>query len=703
MISTILAMAILQLGIVRVKYMPTPPQLDGVIDSIWSKADSIFRFHQYEPDYGNPPSFKTVVKFLQNKNNLYILVVGYTGKEIPRASASTAEDRITIFLDTFFSHQEAYFFTVTAGGSHYDGIVSDNGNRWNMSWEGYWFQKTRAYPHKYVVEIKIPFRSIRYSKAENKWGLQVKRYIPQYFETDYWVLPPRQEEHQVSNFGILEGINPTSSGLGMEFYPVGIIKSEKYGDTNPIQSVKFGLDFTWNVTSDIMINTTFKPDFAQIEADPFALNLSKYELYLSERRPFFVEANEIFKLARSSFGELFNPFTIFYSRRIGRKLPDGTEVPIDFGSKLTYKSPNWQFGAMSVYTEGRYYTLDTVYYEPPALWNVFRIKAIPFEKSIAGFMLASMHANFTDSTENYINYEFDGQLNAGPHSLTYQFVHSSSYDMKSGNGANLAYTYISETWVGGAGASWVVENLDFSSTGYMNVEPGKRAVVSFGRISYFPEGKIFKSINVIYAGVNRARFDPVNEYKVGVFNNMEFRAGYFLGISFTTGNSYDFGKNVKTWWYHLEVGKNKGNFTYGTWNNFNKGWNYYRGIYAWQGNGGIWSDFPITDLISGSLLARYWIEFDTTGRILDIYTSVRPSLSWQISRDKELTLSSEIIPVKTDAWEINEGRIGLRFDYNFRPKSRIHLVWNEHFVKEGETIKSDERIMAFKVRWAIPF
>ncbi len=703
MITLIFLASIIQTTTVKVNYVQNPPHLDGYVDSVWNKADSIFNFHQFEPDYGKIPHFKTVVKFLQDKSNLYILAIGYTGDEKPRASASSTEDRITIFLDPFFSHQEAYFFTVTAGGSHYDGIVSDNGNRWNMSWEGYWFHKSKVFPHKYVVEIKIPFRSIRYSKTENRWGLQVKRYIPQYFETDYWILPRRTEEYQVSNFGILRGINPASSGLGIEFYPVGIIKSEKYDDANPNQSLKFGLDFTWNVTSDIIINTTFKPDFAQIEADPFALNLSKFERYLRERRPFFVEANEIFKPVRSNFDGIFNPFSIFYSRRIGKKLPDGTEIPIDFGSKLTYKSTTWQFGAMSVYTEGKHYTLDTLYYEPPALWNVLRVKIMPFEKSIAGFMMASKHVNFPDSSENYINFEFDGHMNTGPHSIIYQFAHSSPYNQRGGNGANLAYTYISDTWIGGIGTSWVGKHLDFSSTGYMDVEPGKRLVASFGRLSYFPEGKIFKSTNAVYTGINRDIHDPINEYTIGMFNNLEFRSGYFLGLSFSRGNTYDLGKNVRSLWYHLEIGKDRGNFTYGTWNNFNKGWNYNRHIYAWQGNGGIWSDFPITDEISGNLSGRYWIEFDTTGKILDVYTSVRPSLSWQIARDKRLTLSSEIIPVRTDTWKVNEGRVGLKFVYNFRPKSRIYLVWNEHFVKNGNTYKSDERIMAFKVRWAIPF
>ena len=703
MITTILIALISHLTTVKVNFVKTSPHLDGYIDSVWSNADSIFNFHQFEPDYGKAPRFKTVVKFLQDKDNLYILAIGYTGNDKPRASASTTEDRITIFLDTFLSRQEAYFFTVTAGGSHYDGIVSDNGNRWNMSWEGYWFQRARVYPHKYVVEIKIPFRSIRYSKAKNKWGLQIKRYVPQFFETDYWILPPRMEEHKVSNFGIIEGINPSSSGLGIEFYPVGILKSEKYGDMSPENSIKFGLDFTWNVTSNIMINTTFKPDFAQIEADPFALNLSKFEIYLSERRPFFIEANEIFKPVRSSFGELFNPFTIFYSRRIGRKLPDGTEVPIDFGGKFTYKSTNFQFGAMSVYTGGTNYTLDTIYYEPPTLWNVLRVKFLPFEKSIAGFMIASKHLDFPDSTKNYVNYEFDGQINNGPHSLSYQFAHSSPYEERGGNGLNLAYTYLTTRWVGGLGASWVGENLNFSSTGYMNVEPGKRIVASFGKITYFQKRKIFKSSNVFFIGINRDRYDPIYELTAGFFSSYELRTGYFFNISIITGNNYDFGENVKIQQYHLEISKNRGNFTYGMWNNFNKGWNYYRGIYAWQGNGGIWSNIPLTDLISGDLSARYWIEFDTTGEIIDIYTSVRPSISWQISRDKEITFSSEIIPVRTNVWKINEGRIGLRFVYNFRPKSRIYLVWNEHFTKEDGNFKSDERVMAFKVRWAIPF
>ncbi len=701
----LLVFFILQIPSVNVVRTSKPPALDGVVDGVWRIADSIFEFHQFEPDWGKPPRYRTVVKFLQDDKNLYVLAIAYTGKDHPAVKASESEDRITIYLDTFLSRQEAYFFSVTAGGTQYDGIISDNGNRWNMSWEGYWFAKTKVYPHKYVVEIKIPFRSIRYARDKTTWGLQVRRYIPKFLENDYWSLPPREKEDEVSQYGLLKNIHPKSYGYGMEFYPVGILKREKYGNVSPQNSLLYGLDYTWNITSDAQLNLTFKPDFAQIEADPFALNLSKYERYLEERRPFFIEANEVFKTTRLNFGSgMIGSFNVFYSRRIGRKLPDGTDVPINFGSKFTFKASGYQFGMLSVYTGGKDYLIDTVTYrEPPVLWNVVRFKANLFSESPMGVLIASKWSDPWGKKQISTNYDIDGKFVNGPLTSAYQIVGSSPAEGKSGFGGILSEAYITRNLVAVMNFQYVDENLDLSSTGYMNTDPGYRTSGFLGRKKYFSEGEILSCTNGLIFLFNKTSGEPVFEKFMSIYTNFELRSGYYGGAYGGIGNSYDYGENRTTYSAHLELGKSGGKYRYGTWNNLNKGWNYNLGIFSWQLIGGVWSEIPISATISSGLRLRYWVEFDTTNSVHDIYTTIRPWARWSITRDVSLTLSSEIVGIKTDVWEVEEARLGLRLVYKFRPKSRIYVVANRHLAKYGSSLESDEEFYALKIRWAIPF
>ena len=122
----------------------------------------------------------------------------------------------------------------------------------------------------------------------------------------------------VSRWGTLRGLDPKSTGYYFELYPEGFVRYDKYRGESGRVRPRLSLNFKWDLTPQMTLNATAYPDFAQIESDPFSLNLSRYPTYLSERRPFFLEGNEIFRM--SDFGEgrgFFRPLNIFYSRRTG--------------------------------------------------------------------------------------------------------------------------------------------------------------------------------------------------------------------------------------------------------------------------------------------------------------------------------------------------------------------------------------------------
>lgn len=683
---------------ITVKRVEKAPVLDGSIDEVWDYADSISGYTQFSPDYGKPSLFKTVVKILQDRENLYILGIGYTGEFTPEARLSGESDELHFYIDPFSSGQEAYYFEVKASGEHYDAIVTDNGAKWNYSWDAYWFSKVRVYPDRYVVEIRIPFRSLRYPENSTEWRFQASRYIPRFNEMSYWVLPPKESEHDFKSFGVMREIRPIVKGHGMEFYPVGVLRYDQYlSDTSA--TFNFGLDFSWNVLSNLMLNLTFKPDFAQIEADPFGLNLSRYERYLQERRPFFIEAREIFSPHAAEFGQIYNPFSIFYSRRIGRKLPDGSEVPIDIGTKLTYKAEGYQLGFMSVITgEKEYLAGDSVAVEPRFLWSVTRIKLIHRGVTL-GFLLSSKTRRGYYTAASY---DIDGKFEAGNNTLYYQIVGSSITNRKSGYGIQSAYFYMSESNFAALGIRHIDRNLVLDSTGYLAADPGDDFVFAGGKMLYLENRSLVSIFSGLFGGLQKSQ--ERSSHSLSLYASFRWRAGYFLESSMGSGKLVEYGSSRTIFNFHLSAHRGGGARLHaGTWMSIRKDWNYSKGLFAWMGSGGIWSEYPVTPVLQANLGLRYWVEFDDKGGLMDIYSVVRPRLAYNFSPDMRISFNSELVFYRESKWNFKELRVGIRYFYEFRPKSRIYAVVNQHFERTGKVFRASERVYALKLRWAIPY
>ncbi len=330
----------------------TPPQvnlkmvesgkikLDGLIDPIWATADSVDSLTQYRPYYNRKASWRTVFKFLQDEANLYVLVVAYTDGRKPASSLSGRTDEISVFIDPIGDGNTCYEFNISAEGRYNDSFFYNNGTDEDYSWDGFWLYKVNVLEDKYIVEMKIPFRTLRFRSGLKEWGLQLERVIPQLHEIDYWVLPSQEHGFQVSIFGKLKNVKPGVEGHGMEFYPVGFLRYDYYDEAFHF-SPGVGLDVSYALSSNVKLNLTVHPDFAQIESDPYALNLSKYELWLPERRPFFVEARDIFSLSKLQYvGFISSPVQPFYSRRIGKNCRMAQKCPSCWAPKSRQEAKN---------------------------------------------------------------------------------------------------------------------------------------------------------------------------------------------------------------------------------------------------------------------------------------------------------------------------------------------------------------------------
>ncbi len=725
MINFMLSVFLIGSPRVTVKTVPQNAiKIDGVVDEVWATADSVDSMTQYRPYYNRKATWKTVFKFLQDKSNLYVLVVAYTDGEHPAASLSGRTDDISVFIDPIGDRTTCYEFEVSADGRYNDSFFFNDGTDEDHGWDGFWFYEVKVYEHKYVIEIKIPFRTIRFRRGLNSWGLQLERNIPQLHETDFWILPSQEHGFRVSIFGSLDGVNPEVEGHGMEFYPVGFLRNDYY-DGKYHLNPGGGLDFSYALSSNTQLNLTINPDFAQIESDPYAMNLSKYEMWLPEMRPFFVEARDVFRLSALRNSEFIrSPVIPFYSRRIGRKLPDGTEVPITLGSKITSRGENMDYGFMLVKTERKRYTYgEEEYVEPGYLWNIARFN-FRLGQSGFGFYYGNRISD-SAGVESANLIAVDGSIRNESNELVYQLFRS-NVGGRVGKAWFIAADHAKNDWIFSTNIYAIGENFDPTPIGrFSSALPGDTSIgFSQGHTIRFSEGQIHH----IWLGVGEQISKEAGEpwcKGVGLYGGISFRNGYGGHLHIRLAEGYEYGQKKPTISYGMEFNRWGSNFRFGVGVNMWKGWNYnrwysagnsYIPMYGWMMSPDAWLSFPITDRMSFRFSSNSWVEFDTTNSFMAITTRLSPSVNYAFGPHLNLNISTEVAVRRdktSDDRDIQSGaivdsRLGINLTYNFRPKSRLYVVLNLHGVRPDDAdspfaIVQDFGVAAVKVRWAIPF
>ena len=301
-----------------------PPRLDGVLDDeIWKNSPLHEGFRQRDPDEAEPETERTAFQVAYDDEAVYFGVMCYDGEpdkivsRLVRRDTDIESDRVTISLAPHPNRQRGFWFTAYSSGSVTDGTVTDEYNPpFDDTWDGVWAVKPRIHENGWVAEYKIPFHILRFSpKDEYTWGLQVERYISRKKELNHWRLVKRDAPSWVVRFGDLTGIKNIHPSRHIEIVPYAMGRT-LFDDDADLWGAA-GTDVRYGITSGITLDATINPDFGQVEADPATLNLSAYEEYFRERRPFFVKDSTAFEHADYSF---------FYSRRIGRR-PGHFSVP----------------------------------------------------------------------------------------------------------------------------------------------------------------------------------------------------------------------------------------------------------------------------------------------------------------------------------------------------------------------------------------
>jgi hypothetical protein len=296
-----------------VKLLSVTPKIDGIIgETEWEGAAVLDGpFVQVEPEFGAPSPFRTVIRIAQTDAALFVAIEAFDPDPDRLSVAVTArdgdmdhDDSVGVMLDTFVDGRTAYVFRTNALATQWDATLADNGRTVDKLWDVEWRCAAQRSGDRWTAEFEIPFSVLRFRRGANRsWGLSFLRTVPRRLETSVWS-GPTESEWRVSSFGTLEGLVLESrKAKSWKAIPYGLALVDDDGNTD----FEVGGDLRWRPSSSLSMDLTANPDFALIEADVEVINLTRFELFVPEKRPFFLEGGERYK----------QRIRQFYSRRIG--------------------------------------------------------------------------------------------------------------------------------------------------------------------------------------------------------------------------------------------------------------------------------------------------------------------------------------------------------------------------------------------------
>ena len=334
---------------VRAAHLSGDLKIDGRLDeAAWAAATPVTSFTQLNPDEGKPASERTEVRVLIGSDALYIGARLFDTQPrsirsvLARRDASVTSDYFQVFLDSYHDHLTAVRFRITPGGAIQDALVDTQSGTDDVSWDPVWEYAARSDSAGWTVELRIPLSQLRYTaQPDARWGIQFERFILRKGEDDFFAFTPKRQHSGVNRYGHVVGLGRVPVARRFEVLPYGVTRAEythaPAGD--PFRSGhdyfgNGGADLKYGVTSNLTLDATINPDFGQVEVDSAVVNLSAFETFFPEKRPFFVEGGGLFQFGSIRAHNLFNFPQFFFSRRIGR-VP---ERPVD-GDSVAYSDP----------------------------------------------------------------------------------------------------------------------------------------------------------------------------------------------------------------------------------------------------------------------------------------------------------------------------------------------------------------------------
>ena len=341
------------------------PIIDGALgDQEWQGAARAGDFMQYEPRRGEPSAFKTEALVLYDSSHVYFAFRSsdpepVTGQLTQRDADLLDDDAVYVLLDTHHDRQTAYYFMTNALGTQADGRITDDGQNTSASWDAPWTCASRRTESGWTAEFAIPLASIKYAAGDHpSWGINFVRSRRRSLEISCWA-GPLENRARVSQAGTLTDLNLPPSARRHQLIPYALARVQP----GAAPDFDAGLDARYDIAPGLSAYSTLYPDFATIEADQEQVNLTRFELSLPEKRPFFMEGQEL-------FGQRI---TTFYSRRIS---------DIRFGGKLLGRQGPWTLAFLSARS-------TPVGQTGAADYSVGRLQRDLFTRSVVSLMVAN--------------------------------------------------------------------------------------------------------------------------------------------------------------------------------------------------------------------------------------------------------------------------------------------------------------------------
>ena len=450
------------------------PVMDGNVldDAAWEGAKATSGFWQIQPREGRPATQETQVFVGYSEDTLYIGAVLYDENPAgiivsdSRRDADLDEtDSFQVILDTFLDRQNGFVFGTNPAGLQYDGQVtkeggtqfgSGSGGGFNRDWDTTWEVATRIGDYGWSLEMAIPFRSLRYTSGGKEqdariWGINFQRNIRRNNEVAFWSPLPRQYNiYRASQAGMLEGITlPAQRNLKVTPYALGKA-NQGTGVSGTDTDTEFGVDLKYSVTPSLTLDATYNTDFAQVEVDETVVNLDRFNIFLPEKPPFFLENAGHFSVGLPQEVELF------FSRRIGIGA-DGSQIPIDGGLRLSGKvGQNTNVGLLQMRSQ----SIDDV--APRNDYSVVRVNQELKNRSSFGGIFVQRDGDgslpgVSGSDDYNRTYGLDGRWGIGDDILISSFVAKTDTENRDGkdHALSLRGEYNSQDWSNAIGYSEV--------------------------------------------------------------------------------------------------------------------------------------------------------------------------------------------------------------------------------------------------------
>ena len=669
---------------VRARQIAEPPMLDGIVDdAVWQAIEPAAGFVQQNPDEGAPATEPTEVRLAFDKKFLYIGVICFDSQpqnivmtQNRRDAPLDDTDSVQILLDTFDDDQSAFIFGTTPTGVEFDAQLSKAGQArggvgtpatagaggaqrggaaaFNLNWDAVWDVRSSITERGWESEIRIPFRTLRYRPGKDtKWGLNVMRTMRRRNEQSFWAPVSRAFQFsQVGLAGELYGLETTAQrNLKLLPYALGGFSRDFRLERDQTEIKKnVGLDLKYSLTPGLTLDATFNTDFAQVEVDDEQINLTRFDLFFPEKRPFFLENSGTFEFGTPRTVELF------FSRRIGID-ENRNQVPIDAGARVSGKVGKYQVGLLNMQTREQEGSAPANNYGAARVAREFSNRT-----SVGGiFVSRKATTEFEDAPDSNVAYGLDANIGFGQYANWFNYVAKSSTPGLEGSDHTYASAFAYES---------TNHNLDLSI-----IEVGRNFNPELG----FVRRAGYRKPTVGY----RHTFYPKNSRIRSIFPHFQWNRWYTLGTNETESGFEHY--HVDSRWQN---GGRLGTSFNRHFERLDRPFEVHPGVFIAPGR------YPFQDLIanfgtdptatlfaSGSVAAGSF--YNGTIRSLNFSGGYRynHNIVWTGTYTKNF--------VDLPQAEFNTDLVGLRFNWSFTPKSFLQTLsqYNSRTGQIGHNIR----------------